>query len=164
MDDSKEEVDGTFSQRKIDLVGMDPLSAIASVLTVAGLATTSCECLCKALRLFSEAPEDLHDHIAAVQELQSTLAGIAALEVNTPNAGIITPEFNARLRACMHDLQAMEKLAKLFHAQIEKGRARKAWAKLRWSSEDQRHKRKRYWRRIDSYRMSFSMDLLLLNT
>ena len=143
---------------------MDPLSAIASVLAVAGLATTSCEFLCKALRLFSEAEEDLHHHITAVQALQSILAGIAALEEDTPNAGMITPEFNARLRACLSDLQGMEKLAKSFYAQIEEGRARRAWAKLRWSSAAQRHKLKRHLRRIDSYHMSLSTDLLLLNT
>ena len=141
----------------------DPLSVAASVLAVAGFTAKSCECLYKALRLFSEAPNDLQHHVTAIQALQSTFAGIAALENDAPDAGLITPELKARLQACMLDLQAMERLARAFHAQLEEGRTRRAWAKMRWSSTHQRHTLERHLSRIESYHISFSLDLLLLN-
>ena len=141
----------------------DPLSVAASVVAVAGFAVKSCECLYKTLRLFSEAPDDLQHHVTNIQALQSTFAGIVALESDAPNAALITPELKARLQACMLDLQAMERLAKSFHAQLEEGRARRTWAKMRWSSTHQRQTLKRHLSRIESYHMSFSLDLLLLN-
>lgn len=141
----------------------DPLSVAASVLAVAGFAAKSCECLYTTLRLFSEAPEDLQHHITGVQALQSTFAGIVALEKDAPNAALFTQEFKFRLQACIADLEAMEKRAKSFHAQLEEGRARRTWAKIRWSSADQRQRLKSHLSRIKSYHMSFSLDLLLLD-
>ena len=141
----------------------DPLSVAGSVLAVAGFAAKSCECLYKTLRLFSEAPDDLQHHVSAIQALQSTFTGIVALESDAPKAALISPELKARLQACMHDLQAMERLAKSFHEQLEEGRARRIWAKMRWSSTHQRQTLKRHLSRIESYHMSFSLDLLLIN-
>lgn len=141
----------------------EPLSAAASILAVAEVAAKSCECLYNALRLFSEAPKDLQHHINAVQALQSILADIAALEKDLPNAALITPDFKARLQVCMLDLQAVERLARSFYAQLEQGRARRTWAKMRWASADQRQAMKRYLSRIESYCKTFSLDLLLLN-
>lgn len=141
----------------------DPLSVTASVLAVAGFAAKSCECLYTSLRLFSEAPHDLQHHVTALQALHSTFSGIVALENHAPNAALISPELKARLHACMLDLQTMEKLAMAFHAQLEEGRVRRTWAKVRWSSADQRQTLKSHLRRIESYHRSFSLDLLLLN-
>jgi Fungal N-terminal domain of STAND proteins len=141
----------------------EPLSIAASVLAVAGFAANSCECLYKTLRLLSEAPKDLQHHLTAVQALRSTFAGIAALEKEVPVAELITPEIKARLHACMLDLQAIERLAKSFHAQLEEGRVRRTWAKMRWSSLDQRRTLKSHLSRIESYHMNFSLDLLLIN-
>lgn len=142
----------------------DPLSVVASVLTVAGVAAKTCEGLHKALRRFGEAPKDLQHHIAAIQALQSTFAGIAALEKDVPDATLFfTLEFKARLQACMLDLQAMEGLIKSFHSQLGEGRARRMWAKVRWSSVDQQQTLKSHLNRIESYHTTFSLDLLLLN-
>lgn len=141
----------------------EPLSTTASILAVAGVAAKSCECLYNALRLYSEAPKDLQHHINAVQALQSIFADIAALEKDLPNAALITPDFKARLQACMLELQAVERLAKSFYTRLEEGRARRTWAKMRWSSADQRQVLKRYLSRIESYHKMFSLDLLLLN-
>lgn len=141
----------------------DPFSTTASVLTVAGGAAKTCECLYNALRLFSEAPKDIQHHIDAVQALQSIFTDIVALEKDLSIAALITPDFKARLQACMLDLQAVERLAKSFYARLEVGRAHRTWAKMRWSSADQRHALKRYLSRIESYHKTSSLDLLLLN-
>ncbi|KAF7502385.1 hypothetical protein GJ744_005963 [Endocarpon pusillum] len=125
--------------------------------------TNSCECLYTTLKLISEAPKDLQHHITALQALQSTFVGIAALEKDARIAALITPEFKARLHACMIDLHAMERLAKSFHTQFEEGRTRRTWARIRWSSPDQRQKLKSQLSRIESYYTNFSLDLLLLN-
>lgn len=110
-----------------------------------------------------EAPEDIVHQISTIEALQSIFAGISALEAIAPGAALITPQFRVQLEACTRELQTMERLIKSFHANIEKGRARRTWAKIRWSSPDQRETLKKYLRRIESYHRAFSLDLLLLN-
>ncbi|KAG8530277.1 uncharacterized protein KY384_004778 [Bacidia gigantensis] len=108
----------------------EPLSALASVLAIAAFAAHSCECLHKTLRLVSEAPKEIQHHITAVRALQSTLAGIARLDDDVKDPALITEEFKARLQECMLDLRGMERLTSPLHAQLEEGKARRAWAKL----------------------------------
>ena len=141
----------------------DPLSVTASALAVLTFAAQSCECVCKLLGSFSSAPKDLQHHIASLRALQSTFAGIAELEQSLPDGALITPEFKSRLQHCILDLQAMERLATPLCAQLEEGKARRAWARIRWSSADQRQKMKRHLSRIESYHRTFSLDLLLLS-
>ncbi|KAL8827856.1 MAG: hypothetical protein Q9191_002937 [Dirinaria sp. TL-2023a] len=142
----------------------DPLSIVTGVLAVAGAAATTCEGLYKILRRSLVAPKDLEHHLSAVQALQSTLTAIAALEGNdAPTTTIITPQFKTCMQSCMLDLQAMERLLKSFQIQIDEGRARRTWAKMRWSSVDYQQKLKSYLNRIESYHRTFSLDLLLFN-
>ena len=141
----------------------EPFSVIVSALTIAETAAKSCEVLYKSLRRFSEAPKDIQHHVAALRALQSTFAGISALEQEEAHIALITPEFKARLEACMLDLQSMEKTAKSFDAQLEEGRLRRTWTKIRWSSLDQRQTFKSHLSRIESYHTTFSLELLLLN-
>ena len=141
----------------------EPFSVIVSALTIAEAGAKSCEVLHKTLRRFSDAPRDIQHHIAVLRALQSTFAGISALEKDGANIALITPEFKARLEACMLDLQSMERLAKPFDVQLEEGRLRRTWAKIRWSSLDQRQTFKGHLSRIESYHTTFSLDLLLLN-
>ena len=141
----------------------DPLSVTASVLAVAGFAVKASECLYRTLRLLSETPDDLHHHITAIQALQSTFAGIVALGNDAQNAAFITTDLKDRLQACILDLQAMERLARSFHAQHGEGKARRTWSKMRGSLTDQRQTLKSHLRRIESYHMRFSLELLLIN-
>ena len=141
----------------------DPVSVIASALTVTEVAAKSCEYLHKTLRRFSDAPKDIQHHITTVQALQSTFASLSALEIDLADDLIVTPDFKARLQACMIDLQVLERLAKSFNAQLEEGKVRRTWAKLRWSSVDQRQTLRSHLSRIESYHTTFSLDLLLLN-
>ena len=141
----------------------DPFSVAVSVLSVTEVAASCCGYIYKTLRSFMEAPEDIVHQISTIEALQSIFAGISALEAIAPGAALITPQFRVQLEACTRELQTMERLIKSFHANIEKGRARRTWAKIRWSSPDQRETLKKYLRRIESYHRAFSLDLLLLN-
>ena len=141
----------------------DPLSVIASAVAVIEVAAKSCEYLHKTLRRVSDAPKDIQHHITTVQALQSTFTNLSALEIDLENDLIVTPDFKARLQACTLDLQVLERLVKSFNAQLEESKVRRTWAKLRWSSVDQRHTLRSHLSRIESYHTTFSLDLLLLN-
>ena len=141
----------------------DPLSVGVSALTIAEVAAKTCEGLYKILRRFSEAPRDIEHHINSLRTLQSTFVAITGLEQHAEGIPLITPDFKARLRECMLDLQAMERLANSFDVQLEEGRIRRTWARLRWASADQRQLLKSHLGRIESYHRIFSLDLLLCN-
>lgn len=141
----------------------DPLSITASVLAVVGFAAQSCGCLCHFLRSISEVSEDVQHHVATLQALQETFAGIAALEKDVPICTLIQPAFKARLEECMIDLQDMERFIKPFHMQLKEGRGRRMWTRFRWFSTSQQHRLQRYFARIEIYHTNFSLDLLLLN-
>ena len=141
----------------------DPLGVAASVITVAGLATSSCQQLYKALHRFSEAPKDLQGHLATLKALHSTFAIIQGLEQRSLPPEMLSPEFRKRLRECLLDLQAMENLTQSFDSQMGQGRRRRALACVRLSLGDKRQMLKNHLNRLQSYHQSFSLDLLLLN-
>lgn len=142
----------------------DPLSIAASVLTIAELAARSYECLYKYTKGFLEADDELKDHLAAVKNLSSIFFSIGALKKNNPDLDChLTADFDDRLKTCLAELRAIESSVLLYNAQFERSRARRALAKARWSSVDNRQKLKRKLDRIELHRKLFSMDLMLLN-
>ncbi len=141
----------------------DPLSVAVSVLSVTEIAASCCGYIYKTLRLFSDAPEEIVHQITTIQALHSTFTGLLALETGILDATLFTLQFKAQLEACANELQTMERVIKSFQTNIDKGRARRTWAKIRWSSPDQRETVKKYLRRMESYHRAFSLELLLLN-
>lgn len=94
-------------------------SAAASILAMAKVVAKSCKCLYNALRLFSEMPKYFQHYINAVQALESILTDITALKKDLSNAALITPDFKAQLQVCMLKFLAVERLARLFYAQLK---------------------------------------------
>lgn len=141
----------------------DPLSATASVLAVVGSAAQTCELLYQVFSSFSEAPEDLRHHMAALEALQATFRTIITLETALPFDLPTSPVFKDRLQECMLDLQYMERLVKPLYLQSKGDRVRRTWTRIRWSSPNQRHRMTKLLARINSYHTTFSLDLLLLN-
>ena len=141
----------------------DPLSVAASVIAVAGLATSSCQYLYETLHRFVEAPNDLLRHLNMIRALQSTFAVIAGLETRALPVEMLSPEFRKRLHDCLVDLQAMETLAQSIHSRMGQGTRRRTLARVRLSLGDQRQTLKSHLDRIQSYQQGFSLDLLLFN-
>lgn len=141
----------------------DPLSVVASVLTVAGVAVTACECLHKKIRRIAEAPKEIEHHLAAVQALHSVFTGISTIARDIPDFIEAVPGIQVRIHACIHDLEKAEAFFDACNKRLEHGKARRAWGKIRWSSTDDQQTLKSHISRIESYYMTFSLDLLLLN-
>ena len=142
----------------------DVISVTGSVLGLLGLAVKSCEALCKFFRSFKEAAEDLEHHIAALQALKSTFARISDLERDFTNLDCVSKPLSSRLRECVVDLKAIEDFVKPLHSQLLNGKTRRAWMKTKWAGMNQNERLEKYMARIESYHMTFSLDLLLINT
>lgn len=142
----------------------DPLSATGSIIAVFALAAQSCEVLCKFIRSFNEATEDLEHHIATLQALKSTFARISELEQDSTNSEWVRQLLSSRLQECLLELKAMEEFVKPLYDELRNGKARRTWIKTKWAGANQKQKVERFMARIESYYMTFSLELLLINT
>jgi hypothetical protein len=140
---------------------MDPLSITANTVAVVGFAGQSCRLLYEFLRTVSDAPQEIQQHITALKALSSTFAGIQTLGQHMPAELAWSSGFRARLSECMADFQATEIKMKKLNEHLEKGRLRRTWARVKWSSSD--HYLRRFFTRVQAYHTTFSLDLLTLH-
>ncbi|KAL9599771.1 MAG: hypothetical protein Q9179_003446 [Wetmoreana sp. 5 TL-2023] len=142
----------------------DPLSVTGGIVAIFGLAAQSCEKICKFFRSFNEAAEDIKHHIATLQALKSTFAKISDLEKDYTSHDWVRQPLSSRLQGCLLDLQAMERFVKPLHNDLQNGKGRRTWTKTKWAAASQRQKIERFMARIESYYLTFSLDLILIST
>ncbi|KAL8729272.1 MAG: hypothetical protein Q9181_005063 [Wetmoreana brouardii] len=110
------------------------------------------------------AAEDIKHHITTLQALKSTFARISDLEKDYTSHDWVRQPLSSRLQGCLLDLQAMERFVKPLHNELQNGKSRRTWTKTKWAAASQRQKIERFMARIESYYLTFSMDLILVNT
>lgn len=139
----------------------DPLSVSVSVLTLVGIAGESCQHLFNFLRTVSEAPKEVQRQIATLQALASTLRNIESLGKDDCAGVGFTSEFRVRIDECMVDLHAIESRIRKVNDQMEGGKTRRTWARLKWSLTADLWLNK-FFARVQIYQASFALDLLTL--
>ena len=139
----------------------DPLSVTANLVAVIGIAGQSCRLLFEFLQTVSEAPKEIQQQITALKALSSTFRGIQTLGQHMPAELAWSSEFHALLLECMTDLRAMESKMKKLNEHLERGRMRRTWARLKWSSSDL--DLRKFLARVQTYHTTFSLDLLTLH-
>lgn len=142
----------------------DPLSAVGSVIAIFGLALQSCEVSYKFFRSFQEANEDIEHYTVTIEALKSTLTNMSNLEKNFANDELVALDFEGRLKGCLLNLKAMEEVIKPRRSGLQRGKARRTWNQVRWAGTYQKQRIERYMSRIQLYHMSFTQDLMLINT
>ena len=142
----------------------DPLSATGSAIAIIGLAVQSSEILCRFFRSFHEISDDLRHHIGTLEALKAIFARLSDLEKESVGHDLLRQACSSRLKECLLDLKAMEEFVRPLHDELQHGKARKAWTKTKWAGVHQKQKIERFMARMASYCMTFSLDLLLINT
>jgi Fungal N-terminal domain of STAND proteins len=138
----------------------DPLSISISTLTVISFASQSCQFLFEFFHNAAEAPKDIQQRLSTLQALSSTFEGIRALGEDMPTEVQWSAEFDTRLRDCLADFRDMEIKMQTMSKEIEKGRARRTWARLKWLSNDQSFNK--FFTRVQTYQAMFALELLIL--
>jgi hypothetical protein len=138
----------------------DPLSVSASTLAVICFAGQSCRFLFGFFHNVAEVPKDIQQHLSALQALSSTFERIRALGEDMPTSVQWPADFDTRLRDCLADFRSVEVKMQKVSKQIEKGRLRRTWAKLKWLSNDQ--SLNKFFTRVQTYHAMFALDLLTL--
>lgn len=139
----------------------DPLSVTASTIAIISFAGGSCQFLLDFFRTVSGAPKDIQHHVVDLRALRSTFAAIETLGNEIALEKLLPQEFHNRLKECMNDIQAIEMKVRKANENLERGKSRRTWAKLKWSSSAD-HWLSRFFTRVQTYHVTIGLDLLVL--
>lgn len=148
----------------------DPLSSIASVIAIAGLAAKSSKIIFKFFNGIPSVPADLKHSLLALQSLHETLTALQRSGTKIDPRHNLPPHICTRLNECLTDLKNFE--AKLHNSyailcqkdvstQGRDGKARKSWEKVKWLLVGEQAMAK-FLERIKLYHAELSLYLLTL--
>ena len=147
----------------------DPLSSLASVITIVGCATESIKVVVKLVRGFSNAPAEVHQWLTMLESLQSTLSSLQQGGRNLNPEHQFPLRLQQRLVSCVAQLQLCTKDIARADASMEKTSSngkrkwdtstRKSWEKAKWAVVGD-SKMKKIMKTIHFYHFEFVMELL----
>lgn len=149
----------------------DPLSSLASVITVAGSATESIKVLLTIFRQFRNAPAEVHQWLTMLESLHSTLCSLQQCGRNLDSIYHFPSHFRQRLLSCITQLHiCSEKIARI-DAELTTAncdgkirwayKARRAWKRTEWAIIGDQ-KLNKMMRIMDLYQFEFMMELLMV--
>ena len=140
---------------------MDPFSAAASAVSVAGLLGQSCLFISNILRDISGAPADIEHHQAALNAFCAALRKIDTLCSENESVIELSPEFSALLHAWLKDFRTAEAKLREICQKVDKGRGTRTWTKMKWALSLDRWLDK-FLRRVQDYHSIFSLELMTI--
>ena len=142
---------------------MDPISASANIIALVGFTCKSCQALHAFFRGLSEARGDIMQFCSTLKSLESTLQCINSLCTDSDITPHLSHSFTDGLKACYIELETVESRCRKARKMLQKGRMSSSWARLRWYLSAE-HWLKRFFARIQTYQMLFSLELSTLQT
>ena len=147
----------------------DPLSSLASILTLVGNAAQSTKALVTFFRDFQHAPSEVHEWLMMLESLHSALHTLEQYGSSVDSEQRFSLHLRQRLTGCLNQLQCCAtELAKI-DAEINKGKsknkkgrdrgARRSWERTKWAMFGDQ-KMKRVMNKIQLYHFEIGMELL----
>ncbi|MCJ1251625.1 hypothetical protein MMC30_008860 [Trapelia coarctata] len=140
---------------------MDPLSVTANTFAILGFVSQSSHFLYHFFRGVAEAPSDVQQNGVVLHALHDTFLGIRSLYVSHSSQIGFTAGFPTRLEGCLEDFRAVESKIRKADEMLKKGRIRRTWARLKWSSSAD-HWLGDFFVRLQTYQTMFSLELATL--
>ena len=147
----------------------EPLSSLASVITIAGSATESIKVLLTFFRGFRNAPAQVHQWLTMLESLRSTLSSLQQCGRNLDPRYHFSSYFQQRLLSCVTQLQICTREVARIDAELVKANsdgkkkwdhiARRSWERAKWAIVGD-HKMKKVMRIMNLYHFEFVMELL----
>lgn len=147
----------------------DPLSSLASVITIAGSATDSIRVLVTFLRRFHNAPAQVQQWLTMLESLRSTLSSLQQCGRNLDPRYQFSSHFQQRLLGCVIQLQFCTSEVARFDAKLAKAssneknkwdhKARRSWERAKWAIVGDQ-KIKKVMKMMNMYHFEFVMELL----
>lgn len=147
----------------------DPLSTLASVITVAASATESIRVLLIFFRQFRNAPDQVRQWLTMLESLHSTLSSLQQCGPNLDPRYHFSSHFQQRLLSCVTQLQSCTGAVARMDAGLRRAasdgkknwnhRARRSWARAKWAMVGD-DKMKKVTRIMNLYHFEFVLELL----
>ena len=148
---------------------VDPLSSLASVITIAGSATETIKVLLTFFHQFSHAPSQVHQWLTMLESLRSTLSSLQQCGRNLDPRYKFSSHFQERLLSCVTQLQICTSEAARIDVELVKAtsdgkrkwdhKARRSWERAKWAVVGE-HKMKKMMKMMSLYHFEFVMELL----
>ena len=147
----------------------EPLSSLASVITIAGSATESIKVLVTFFRQFRHAPAQVHQWLTMLESLRSTLSSLQQCGRNLDPRYRFSSHFQQRLLSCVIQLRICTSEVARIDAEFVKAssdgkkkwdhKARRSWERAKWAIVGD-HKMKKVTKIMNLYHFEFVMELL----
>ena len=145
----------------------DPISPVASVVTVAGCAIESAKFLYGVLNKFSKASAEIHQSLKTLQALHNTLVGLQQCSASLYPRYVFPPRFCQRLAECQSYLNIWEHhiceidsefSQKASSKRFWDGKAKRTWERFKWIAFRGRDMEK-FMENMKTYESEFSLEL-----
>jgi hypothetical protein len=149
----------------------DPLSSLASVVTLAGSAAESIKVILKVFCQTRNAPAEVHQWLKMLESLHSTLSSLQQYDRGLDSRYRFSSHFRQRLLSCVTQLQicrdevarADAELVKASSNEMKKwdSKARRSWQRVKWAIIGDQ-KMKKSVQIMNLYQFEFVMELLMV--
>ena len=147
----------------------EPISSLASVITIAGSATESVTALLIFFRRFRNAPAQVHHWLTVLESLHSTLSSLQQCGRNLDPRYRFSTHLQQRLLSCVTQLQICASEVARIDAELVKTspngkkkwehKARRSWERAKWATIGD-HKMNKVMKIMNMYHFEFAMELL----
>ena len=147
----------------------EPLSSLASVITIVGSATETIKALLTFFRQFRNAPAQVHQWLTMLESLRSTLSSLQQCGRSLDPRYQFSSHFQQRLLSCVTQLQICTSEIARIDAELVRAssdgkqkwdhKARRSWEKAKWAIVGD-HKMKKVMKIMNLYHFEFVMELL----
>lgn len=149
----------------------DPLSPLASVITVVGSATECIKVLVTFFRQFRNAPEEIRQWLTILESLRTNMYRLQQCGPNLDSRYYFSSHFRQRLLSFVTQLQVCSDEVARIDAELTKANPdgkkrwdfiiRKSWGRAKWAIIGE-HKSKKLMRMINLYHFEFTMELSMV--
>lgn len=147
----------------------EPLSSLASVITIVGSATETIKVLLTFFRQFRNAPAQVRQWLTMLESLRSTLSSLQQCGRSLDPRYQFSSHFQQRLFSCVTQLQICTSEIARIDAELVRAssdgkqkwdhKARRSWEKAKWAIVGD-HKMKKVMKIMNLYHFEFVMELL----
>lgn len=137
---------------------MDPVSGVASIITLLGAASTVCKHLVIFLREQRNRASDLRCYTTSLDTLRGTLDNIKSLLTRHNLKTQQTSNLLSNLTRFLEDIHDAERTLRLASGATVRGGIHSTWSRLKWSTSTKRWL-KNFFAKVNIWHMIFSYDL-----
>jgi len=141
---------------------MDPVSAVASVLTLLVAAESSCKFIYEFVHNIVEAPVEIQAHITKLESLDRTLSTLLQIYSSLPHDTPVDTILISRIKDFLGELKIVQQKIGANNSWESLGRGQRIRARCKWLSSDRWLQK--FFASLEQWNIIFSQAILAVQT